>query len=713
MKKIVYLCFGILMVIISIVNYSNFAYMNKNSIYNGLTEVIAERPENTTNKQLIADIEDICQKLGTDVMYSTSADNGTSRLFYKTNNLDNFLNIKTGGDTQKLKSGECLSTLDSVDKHDVKALYMSVLFGNSTIYPFEECIEYNLTTAGFCVKTEAYNDFISELESKGYTAYLNENPLTLGDTLYNMTDYITCPFIIFVLSLFIYFINNGKEHMLKKLEGYSSTNIIIEKIGKFIVEFLMIFIIIEAINLIVFSIFNNGLLTDYIIYTIHSPITMCLGLVVMALLLSSLAVIFHNNNIFIKGKRSKNTVLYLTAAAKIAVIIFICTPFVVSMRILPSIISNYHNAKVVEEKTQNYVVPNIYGWQSEDINKKLRNFYNLAVDEYNGIFIDGTSWHDNYDGERIDVEKYRDRLQVPEGLNLEECIYINGYHININTNYLTLNPVHKPDGTLVTDDDFDSNKLNIMISESETHKNAVITNLKSAYKEIMENKFPGEELEFNVVYYKEGEEFCLLNSGYENSVSYAKNPIVYIEEGMLHKLEPNNVIAFFDNNRFILETHTNDPYNEILPLIKKCGLEGVILNTSTTSEGFQRAMSINMEALMEYGIQVVMCLILYIFIAVFYVKTYLHNYKDDIAIRKLSGESFFVLHKRFFVISLTSLATTLVGLIIILPQNLFEFSGVELCIPIIVFIFEAIIFKIYSGVFTRKSILRTLKGDCL
>lgn len=701
------------MVIITIVNYSNFAYMNKNSIYNGLTEVIAERPENITNKQLVADIEDICQKLGTDVMYSTSGDNGTSRLFYKTNNLDNFLNIKLDGNTQKLKSGECFSTLDSVDKHNVKALYMSVLFGNSTIYPFEECIEYNLATAGFCVTTEAYDDFIFELESRGYTTYLNENPLTLGDTLYNMTDYITSLFIIFVISLFIYFIHNGKEHVLKKLEGYSSANIIIEKIGEFIVGFLVIFIIIEIVNLIVFSIFNNRLLTDYIIYTIHSPMTMCLGLVVIALFLSSLSVIFHNNNIFIKGKRNKNTVLYLTAVAKVAVIIFICTPFIVSIKILPSVISNYHNAKVVEEKTQNYVVPNIYGWRSEDINEKLRNFYNLAVDEYNGIFMDGTSWHNNYDVEKIDVEKYRDRLQVPKGLTLEEFIYINLYYININANYLNLNPIHKPDGTLITDDDFDNNKLNIMVSENEKHINAVITNFKSLYKEIMENEFPGEVLEFNIIYYKDGEEFCLLNSGYNNSVSYAKNPIVYIEEGMLHKLESDNVISFFDNNRFILETYTNDPYNEILPLIKKCGLEGVILNTSTTSEGFQRAMSINMEALMEYGIQTVMCLILYIFISVFYVKTYLQNYKDDIAIRKLSGESFFVLHKRFFTISLIALVVTLVGLVIVLPQNLSDFSGVELWIPMVVFIFEAIIFKIYSGVFTRKGILKTLKGDCL
>lgn len=698
------------MIIASVVNYSNFAYENKNSIYNGLVEIIVERPDNKNNTNVVNDLKDICKQIDSDVMYSTVGNKGTSRLFFKTSNHNDFLYIKTESGSQILKSGECLSTLKSVENYNVIPIYMSNMFGDTTVYPFEECVNYNLSIANFCIQQEAFTDFTVLLENKGYTVRENEMPIALGYKLYEMSDYILCPFIILSLSIFIYFMNDSKKHIVKKLNGYHSATIIFQEVFLILASFLLIFLTTQFINFALFYFLNNVSVTDYIIYTLNSPLCVWIGFVLIALLLASLLVIIHNKTEFVKGRKDKKLILCVITVTKVVVILFMYVPLMLSASTLPNII-NIHRASVeVAEKTVNYVIPNVYGWYSETTNEKLSKFYKIAEKEFNGIYMRGS-----YNQGLIDSGNYLDNVsefyQVEEGLTKEISIYLNLKSIYINSNYLSINPVHKPDGTLVTKNDFDDDKFNILVSENEKYVEYIPIKMNYCFKDILQKEYDGKTPEYNIIYYKDNEEFCMLNSDVDmTSDLYARNPIVFVSNGMLNKLE--GVSTAFENNQFMLKTNTDSPYEEILPIIRECELEDVILDVSNSSEGFEKAIAFNLEIFVPNFIKFMMYMALYLFLMFFYVKTYLQNYKDDIAVKKLSGESFLKLHKRYWLTSLLMMLVIEIGIFILYMQNFFiDFSMVNVMIPIIIYLGEFVIFKIYSEVFVRKSIVKVLKGS--
>lgn len=98
MKKIVYISFSVLMIIMTIVNFLNFSDSSTISVFDGLSNISIEQPDNMSNKDFIGILEDTAEKLNIDIAYQSLDSNKKGINIYKTNNksdfLNNFLNIR-------------------------------------------------------------------------------------------------------------------------------------------------------------------------------------------------------------------------------------------------------------------------------------------------------------------------------------------------------------------------------------------------------------------------------------------------------------------------------------------------------------------------------------------------------------------------------------------------------------------------------------------
>ncbi len=713
LKKIIYFCFSALVIIISLVNYFNFSYQENTSLYNGLCGIIVENTEKKSNANIISDLKDISADIGSDIFYKTAENNGKLMVIYKTNNSNDFLNINIDENSQILQKNQCISTCKSVKEYDVIPLKMPMLYYDYTIYSFDDCKNARLNKASYCVREEYADNFIESFNTMGYTASYSEFPLYISGDLYELTDYVIFPLIITVLAIFIYFMDNAKEHVLEKMEGYNSYEVILQELKRLVPVLLSIFVVVQIVNVVIYSIVNNGLLLKYIQYNINSDLFIYIAITLMALLVASAIVLVHTGTAYIKGKKSEKTILIITALAKTVLTIVLSVHLVTTVEMLGVIASSINVTNVISDKISNYVNPNVYGDLTDEDYKNLEKFYNLAYERHNGIFVNATEWIGDYESTPFNVEDYKDMpIYVPEGLTLEEVIYINFYSISINPNYLTVNPIYKPDGSPVTEKDFKKDKYNLLVSENEENVDAYITNVNDGYKDILTNNYGGKKLEFNVIRYRQDEIFHIFNTtSVDTGCTYAKNPIVEVKYGMEYELEKNYITSNYDYNQFILETHTANPYNEILPTIKECGLEDVILDVSTATDSVQEYMSQYREPLIKNLITVVMYLALYAFIFMFFINTYLENIKDEIAIRKLSGEVFLSLHLKYLIIALIIAVVVAVSSAVVTSQVYQMFIFNSIVIPLVISVLECVVFKIYSNKFTRKNILKTLKGD--
>lgn len=714
MKKIVYISFSVLIVIMTIVNFLNFSEDNTMSIFDGLTNILIEQPDDMSNSEFVKTLENTAKELNIDIAYQKSDNDAKGISIYKTNNTSNFMNINTDNNIQQISGNECMSTLPSVKGYKVIPLYISTFKRNTTIYTFDKCLNNKFSSAGFMVKEENANEFINALNDKGIKSELNIAPLVLGGSLYNEFEYSFCLLLVVVLAIFISFIDNAKTHTLKHLEGYSSARIIIEESSNILLVLLIIFSVIEIINISMFAIYNSKILNEYILFNINSLIKIYLPIIVFAVLLSSLTVIAHSSNLYIKGKVNRTFILYATATVKVIAFVFMCAPFISSVDILPSHINTYLLSSKANNILSSYVEPLITIDENED---NLRKFYDKAVKEYGAVLF-----VDEYQPES--VEDYRQYFEqsynsAPELNTYDYQEYVQCYQLAINSNYLNLNPLHKPNGELITKKDFPSDKYNIMVSEDAEHTDAFVKYIKEYYKMYNDNYKVNPNLPINIVYYKSDEKFLMLNS--KSNRIYAEKPYVKVVDGLNEKIGNDCIFHISDSSGSLMllnpKPESDDLYNSLLPLIKETNAEDIVYGVKYANDSYASELAQQRDFIMKELIQALLYGSLYVFLMIYFIRTYSENYRNDIAIRKLSGEGFFRLHKKYFSAVVLMMIVTLVG-VFINQMEYIEFFGfsfrviaIVTAVPLALWIIELIIFALYVNSLTHKSILKALKGD--
>ena len=712
MKKIICFSFSFLMVIVTVINFLNYSGNSTMLVFDNTDDLTVITNDKISNTQLIKLLVKTAKELNTDVAFQTWSDDLSVRKIYKTNNTDDFLNLDIYGESQKLSDKQCISTLSQVKGYTVIPLNISNFQYDTTVYPLTESNYSSVDSTTFKVSSEFVGDFQSVLEKNGIELVSFSLPLQAFLNVYNPFTNSVCPFLVVLFSIFIYFLNNAKRHTLKRLEGYSSYRIMLEEIGTILLRLAIIFAVVEVLNAVLFAIHNINLLPQYLQYTASSILTVYIPAIIFVTLLSSVAVIFHNNNLYIKGKENKTFVLILSAVIKTITTVLMCVMLIDSINALGYSVNKYITAKEAHTRLSGYTSVRMTPVTNSANDKNMQNFYLRSVKEYNAITT-ASSYY-----EKIDSQLNEDILYEFNGendlsyqyndendLSYEYDKYVSNKILDVNANYFKINPIYKTNGELVSEKDFAKDKYNLLVAENAEHTDALIKYVKG-YLQIGDS-------DFNVIYYKENQRFLLIDAC--NTSAYAVDPYVNIAEGIRFKriknYYPSEVTG--NQNQFLLKLDSTDSYSKVLKLAKETGVEESILDVQSTSAIIATEFEAATDNLLGNAIQTVLYAFLYVFLTVFFIKTYQETYQSQIAVKKLSGGGVFMLHKKYIWASVIMLMLTVLGVVtqMIVQEMLYTTPIIYgIATPIILWVIEMIFFALYASRLTRKNILETLKG---
>ncbi|MEE1218504.1 MAG: DUF1430 domain-containing protein [Ruminococcus sp.] len=704
MKKIVYFSFIFLLIISSVLCLLNYTDFAETLPFNNLIKVSVTAPDETTNSQAATDIISTAKSLNTDILYYRYNSDNT-RTVYKTNNLENFLEIEISSDTQRLKSNQCISTEKEIIGYNVISLYTSPFCTPTTIYPMNVNSLIDFTCNEFCVYNYFAEDFVVKLSELGYIAEVNTLPLYLSDEPYPLNDFCVCPILIFIFALIAYFVEKGKTHILLRMQGYSPLHLMKMDICVFLLPFFLLLVIVQVLQFLLFALSEPKIIDNYFSYVMASNYYIYMIVVMSAICIIPIISLTHNKYTYIKGKNSNRIMLVLTLVIKSIAVVMICIPLINIFNLLPPAINSYKTINATVEKTNGYISFSSNNYFSNN-NKGYIDFYEETKNKYEGVFLYALNY--NADAENIIETEKNNGLQPCEPFNsVEAMIYTSLNSITVNTNYFNLNPIYKTNGELVSKKDFFEDKINILISENEKYSKDFINNLKYRLKTLTSEKF-----EINIIKYKPNQKFVIFqNTSSQLNDGYADDPLITVIDGMYLRIS-HDIISAFNKNNYIIKVKAKDPYKEILPILKKCGLENEITDYTSPIKDIQESLDNILKYLNELSVKIVIYLLLFVFNLLFFVKTYLIQNKNDIAVRKMSGEGFFTLHNSFFTYSLFSnIISITVTVLILINSGQEGFKIVYLIVPVIVWIAEIIIFRIYVCRLTSKIIIKILKGS--
>lgn len=689
--------FVVVFLFLSVVNFINFSSDCETAPYKGLKAISVNKTDsNITNKEYLENLNKALKEINADLLYKTTDFNSdkTSYLLYKTNNTKDFLsglNLENNGVLSS--SSQCYSTLSSVRGMDkIMPVGLSSAFCDITIMDISLIEQYKLDICTFYTKQENIYLVIDAIEKLGATAEIVEDNSSSLIAELSQPLFLLC--LLLGISIILYALSIKRKYALMKLNGYSSLDIILHQLKESLPFFALAFLIIQLLNFGLVGLMYKNAIIPYFKYCIQYILLAVVLVLALFFILISIIAMTTKGYMEIKGKSSKKAVFAIMAVTKVVVMFMLVFSLTISYYNLELSYKMFTQANNLEQILKNRVVTSVKTTQDdlfsnekmEEYNKKAEEFYNLTQNKYNGVYIDSMYYQIAPDG----VSTFAD--------------FSGSHFITINENYLSINPIHKPNGDEITSSDFAKDKLNILVSQV---RNYTVNDIIEIYKPYLEYYTQDNFEEYvNVIVYKEDE---IINSFNANTGQFTlgqlDNPDIIIYD---FKYMPNGIFAGFTNNYYMIEVATDEPYKELLPLLEEVGLDSVITETPYVSNTFSDAVSMRIMIFVYEMVYTIIYIIALAVISIFMAKIYIENNREKIAVQKLFGMSFYSIYEKY--IMLFAGTTLAISVALIFGQSIMGITPQIGCF-IGVVIFDLLVFILSERRLSREIVLNTLKGE--
>lgn len=668
------------MAYVIVMNFMDYSCSVTNEMELSKMEITINKPETKSNEEFISDLINLSKELDMDIMYLITDASGKKirKEYFVTTNTSDFLCID-GLDTKGILDGYDGITNTSIEGNYFRMKY-STLFYEVDIFDICEAEKYNLESCNFYINADSENRFIRSLTDEGYGVFRANG--TVVQSGYWSLRTLVLPIMILLTSMLFYFINKRKEYVIKLLEGYSKFLIVTETSCKSCAVMLPIGIIIICLSAFVTMPVYNTDPIDYIVYSIKGltpffSFTIISAFIVNAVTVVSLKV-YH-----MKGKNDNYDLYAVSYILKMVYSLLVILSFsnvLLEIRSINDI--NRTNIRISNELKDYVALPvnsvstSISNANQLEYNSRLDEFYSRTVDDYNGILINTGNY-------KVGSLEAGDSLAEAYGQT----------RITVNENYLSLNIIHDTDGEPITEKNIVSHMFNLLLPESQKENEQDIIDSYAASYEI-------DKSEINCIFYKQDEEICTFNpySGRKNG-GVIFNPIIEIYDRDYLK---NQMLNYVSGQYYLLKVDAQDSYAELLPLLKECGLDGIILYTVNISNVFDNSVASIRERLDNDILNAILYAISIILLIIYNCTVYFQIYGKKICYKKLSGFSFMEIH----MIPLISLVIQYM-VFVLLSSMISVNREIILC----VLIFEICTFahKIFS--FQKSYIMNVIKGE--
>ncbi|MDD5622574.1 MAG: hypothetical protein PHQ09_05410, partial [Actinomycetota bacterium] len=579
-----------------------------------------------------------------------------------------------------LDRSECISTTTNEGYTSYRLDFPSI-YQDITFYNWYEAGTYDLSSCEYLVSNDNYEEVAAAITGLGYPVTAFQGVIIFEELPISM--FASIPALMLVASMCFYALSSGKKNVLKKMEGYTTRNIIIDELKYNAPAFLISFLAIETITLTAAAFFFKWAVFQYSIFSLKYILT-CLLVLFAGFIVSSLLIYTQNSAEHIKGKVPKRGIYLISILSKCIFLVFIMFFMTIALNSILTSYNMYRSAKLFKEKVSGYVTiePGSNAF-SGDFDDNFLSFYNETVDNYNGILIDAN----NYEYDLITGSTLCERYGQDS--------------ITVNDNYLSFNPIYDTNGKTITPDSFSDGKVNILIPGTKIDE-------MDKYRKLIQKSC---SLDINFITYDADKTDIYSYSAEAAIGEYGRidEPVILIADSIwLGDYFGMTIGGWCSTGSYFIKTYTDDPYSELLPLLEKTGVASAIQRTLYVSSASEENLSMLLRMLRLYASQSIALLIGLVALVLFSTKLYCENYRDRITYCLIEGYSLPGCIKSHLILTIISYILVLITAFFIMKK----FTGVSMNFYILAgaFIGEIIITFIVCRKYTRINLYEIVKG---
>lgn len=673
------LCFTIFFGVLSALSCFNFAFEALDQIEEDKVTLVIDKPSNVMNEDFLAQIDTALEMENADIMFRYIDMKGTKYhyQYYKTNHTTNFLNIATSTSSIQIGDSECISTT-APNGYEVRQLNTSSLMQDISFYPWKDAAQYDISAGTYYVKTEQLNAVTKAIRQLGYNVSVNPTNYISGQFSVLLFGFV--PAFMLISSMAFYILSNGKKNVLKKMDGYTARNIIVEEVRDIFPAYSITFLAVVGITMVVVAILYKTAFFQFLLFFLPN-IILLLAVLLVGIILSLFLIHRQKSAEYIKGRVPRLGIYITTIFAKGVFVAFIIFFLSIAIRNAVIAFNTIQTSHFISEKVSGYVtVPvNTNNTSASDLADNYKTFYSATVDRYNGILIDASNYEYSLIGGKTPAEKYGQTS------------------ITVNRNYLDFNPVYDMDGKQIGIDKLSNNTLNVLIPASKKEE-------KNIWQEFVRNAYSSDA--YFITYDDNNSEIYSYNANTRTgNFGALDDPVILVVEE--EQLEGSFILSYCSKGEYFIKVISDDPYMELLPILQETGIAPVTLHTPTVATTFSEAIRHQQQMLILYGTQSLLLLIGLFCLVLFSAKMYCENYKNKIAAHLIEGYSVLSCMKKHLIITAIYYAVVIVALHFISSSMYVSLNYVLL---MVVFIGEIIITLSISQQFTQANLYQIVKG---
>lgn len=679
MKKLMTFCFIILFSVLSALSCFNFAFDALDRIERDKITIVIEKPSNISATDFLGEIDRVTEELHTDIMLRRVENkNGKAHYqYFKTSHTADFLKISTSKGNAQLGNGECISTITPAG-YNVHRLNASALMQDISFYPLGDAEQYDLSAATYYVRMGQQSSIIDAITQLGYVVTVNPTSYISGQFSVLLFGFV--PAFMLVASMAFYILSNGKKNVLKKMEGYTTHDVLADEVKSIFPIFAICFLIIEVVSLIVAAALYQTALLQYILFSLPN-IAVLLMVVLCGFGLSALLVCRQNSAEHIKGRVPRRGIYFTTILAKGVFVGFIIFFLSIAIR---NVTISYHTMQTSQffaDKVSGYVtVPvNTSNASMQNLNENYKAFYSATVNRYNGILVDASNYEYNLINGRTPAEEFGQTS------------------ITVNRNYLDFNPIYGTDGKQISDTQLSATDFNVLLPVSKDGEREKWREFVQTAYGMKANFIPYDGSNNKIYSYN-------ANTGTGNHGALDEPVILVIEE---EQLEGVFVISYCSKGAYFLNVPTENAYAELLPTLQETGIASVTLETPPVASSFLETINHQRQMLLLYGTQSVVLLIGLFCLIIFSAKLYCENYKNKIACCLIEGYSMFHCIRNHLIVTVIYYVVVVVGLRFV---SMTMQVSLNYLLLLVAFIGELAITLSVSRGYTQNNLYQIVKG---
>ena len=678
MKKIQYIAYVMILIYIIILVFVDYSCSILDMTELNKVEITINKPSERSNLDFVEDLVGLTKKINTDIMYihtDISSERIRKEYFISTNTPD-FINI------YELNVQEILAKYNGISNNsNEKSYYMlkyPTLVYDIYFYPIEKVEKYNLESCKFYVDLDFENRIISSLKDEGYEV-IKENHSIVKSHFLSLRR-IIMPIILLLTSIVYCAINRKRETVIRLISGYSKVLVAIENSCMFYVLMVPITIVSIGLTSFITMICYNADPSEFIMFSIKKLSIFAFFVFISVFIVNIIATASLKANHM--KRMNVNYDLYIVSYIMKFTFSFLL--IILFSTVLMEIRNIYYVNKANEligNEIKDYISLPVSN-SSTSINDNNQLVYNLRLDEFYEKTVK------KYNAILINTRNYR-MMSMENDSCLAELYGQNS--ITVNENYLNLNIIHDIYGEPINRENIVLDKFNILIPEdSREHEQEIIDKYTYSYGINRDD--------IRTKYYRENEEIHTFNpySGREDG-GIIFNPIIEIYN---NNYLPNQMLNYVAGQYYLLKVNSNDPYNEILPILKECKLDGIILYTTNISNVFDNSVAHIKEQLNSDIFQALLYLVSLILVVLYYCIMYFEIFGTKIVYKKINGYNNIEIHiVHLVLLCIQSISCVLIG-------NLFT---VNKSVILVILILELLVFAFNIRKLEENYILRVMK----